>query len=320
MGGIINSIHGFLSAMSKSSSPGEDYINRLFLWFLLLAAVIIIIVISGVLVGAIHYRSKPNQGEPKQITGIRWLEIVWTLVPFLILVFFFYFTVKYMKAIDKPAKQGESPDIVIIAHQWWWEMQYPEYGFTTANELHIPVRQNLLMKIESADVIHDWWVPALGRKIDAIPGRSNYTWIDASEPGNYTGTCSEYCGTQHAGMRILVIARPKQEFDIWVMEQQAIPPPPTDSLGKKGMRLFQEKTCASCHTIKGTNAVSHIGPDLTHVASRKTLISGDLLNTPENLYLWLENPQKQKKGAHMPDFRLSPDDLRALVKYLEELK
>ncbi len=121
-----------------------------------------------------------------------------------------------MKDIDKPVRTGESPDIVIIAHQWWWEMQYPEYNFTTANELHIPVRQNLLMRVESADVIHDWWVPALGRKIDAIPGRSNYTWIDASEPGEYNGACSEYCGTQHAGMRILVIAQLKEEFDRWV--------------------------------------------------------------------------------------------------------
>ena len=206
------------------------------------------------------------------------------------------------------------------AKQWWWEMQYSKYNITTANELHIPVKQNLLMRIESADVIHDWWVPDLGRKIDAIPGTSNYSWIEASDTGEYKGACSEYCGTQHAGMRILVISESKDEFDRWIQEQQKVPSFPADSIGQRGMKLFMEKTCASCHSISGTAANSHIGPDLTHLASRKTLISGVLTNTPKNLYLWLQNPQKLKEGSHMPNFILSNSELEALVKYLEELK
>ncbi len=306
--------------MARSASPNEDYINRLFLWFLILALVIMAIVVTGVLIGTIRYRSRHLPQEPEQITGIKWLEITWTVIPFLILLFFFYFTVKFMKDIEKPMIKGQQADITITAKQWWWEMQYSKYNITTANELHIPVRQNLLMRIESADVIHDWWVPELGRKIDAIPGTSNYSWIEASDTGEYKGACSEYCGTQHAGMRILVISESKDDFDRWVQEQQKIPPPPTDSIGQRGMKLFTERTCASCHTIAGTEAKSHIGPDLTHLASRKTLVSGVLPNTSKNLFLWLQNPQKIKEGSHMPNFILSASELEALVKYLEELK
>jgi cytochrome c oxidase subunit II len=317
---ILKTIHGFFSEMARSSSPNEDYINRLFLWFLILAFVIMIIVVMGVLVGIIRYRSKHHQHEPEQITGIKWLEITWTVVPFLILLFFFYFTVRFMKDIDQPVDKNRQADIIITARQWWWEMQYPKYNITTANELHIPVQQKLLMRVESADVIHDWWVPELGRKIDAIPGTPNYSWLEASDTGEYRGACSEYCGTQHAGMRILVISESEVEFARWVQAQQKVPLPPVDSVGRKGMRLFSERTCAGCHSISGTVAMSHIGPDLTHLASRKTLISGVLTNTPENLYLWLQNPQKIKEGSHMPNFILSNDELKALVNYLEELK
>jgi cytochrome c oxidase subunit II len=320
MSKIPDTIHRFFYAMSRSASPNEDEINKLFLWFLFLAAVILIIVISGVLIGVIRYRRRQSQGEPEQITGIKWLEITWTILPFCILSFFFYFTVKFMKEIGPPVKTTAKPDVIIIAHQWWWELQYPEYNFTTANELHIPVNKNLLMKVESADVIHDWWVPALGRKIDAIPGRDNFMWIEAAVPGEYQGACSEYCGTQHAGMRILVFAELPADYDKWVKEQQSVPAQPADSVAQKGLRIFREKACASCHAIAGTNATSHIGPDLTHLSGRKTLISDGLPNTPANLLKWLQDPQKLKNGAHMPNFILSSDDLDALVKYLEELK
>ncbi|MGB8491403.1 MAG: cytochrome c oxidase subunit II [Bacteroidales bacterium] len=306
--------------MSKSSSPGEEHIDQLFSWFLILAAVIMTVVIVSVLIGAIKYRSGKIQGEPKQITGNNWIEVIWTSIPLLILVFFFYFTVKDMSVLAVPLNPARHPDINITAHQWWWELQYPEYNFTTANELHVPILDKLLAEIGSADVIHDWWVPALGPKVDAIPGRSNYLWIDATKPGEYHGSCSEYCGTQHSGMRILVIASTNTEFEQWVKDQQKIPPVPTDSLGLAGYRLFQERTCSDCHSIAGTNAKAHIGPDLTHVAGRQTLASGVVINTPENMYKWVKNPQALKKGVHMPDFQLPNNEVKALVKYLEELK
>jgi cytochrome c oxidase subunit 2 len=249
---MLKKLQDFFSALYASSSVDESFINQLFNWFLILSVIIYLIVLIGTLVGAIKYWWKKRPEEPEQISGKKWIEVTWTVIPFLILVLFFYFMVIIMKRIEQPYASGQKPDIVVVAHQWWWEMRYPEYKFTTANELHIPAKKRLLMRIESADVIHSWWVPALGRKIDAIPGKVNYTWIEALDPGEYKGTCSEYCGAQHAWMRILVLAQPQQEFDNWIAAQQIVPPAPQDSLKSTGMKLFIEKTCIRCHSIAGT--------------------------------------------------------------------
>ena len=176
------------------------------------------------------------------------------------------------------------------------------------------------MEIESADVIHSWWVPALGRKTDAIPGRQNHSWIEADTAGVYRGKCSEYCGTQHAWMLIRVVAEPPEVFDEWVREQQAVPDPPQDSLGRMGARIFQQKPCASCHAIRGTAAEAHMAPDLTNLASRKMLLSEMLENNKKNLRDWLQNPQKIKSGANMPNFMLSKREINALATYLGELQ
>jgi cytochrome c oxidase subunit 2 len=225
-----------------------------------------------------------------------------------------------MSEINAPFNKKSEPDIVIIAHQWWWDIRYPKYDVITANELHIPVGKKLLMRVESADVIHDWWVPKLGRKIDAVPGQLNYNWIEADTAGVYTGTCSEYCGMEHAWMRIMVVAQDKNHFNNWIKNQQKIPEVPVNKPSRTGAILFQKKTCANCHSINGTPADSHIGPDLTHLGSRATLLSGMLKNNRVNLSRWLKNPQKVKEGAHMPNFILSKYEINALVSYLEGLK
>ena len=225
-----------------------------------------------------------------------------------------------MNEINKPRQKDREPDIIITAHQWWWDMRYPKYNVVTANELHIPVGKNLLARIMSADVIHDWWVPALGRKTDAIPGHINYTWIEADKPGVYKGTCSEYCGMEHAWMRIRVVAESQKDFNKWIKEQQKMPAPPKDSIAVEGAALFQTKTCASCHSISGTPANASIGPNLSHFASRKTMLSGMLLNTDQNLKRWLTDPQKVKSGARMPDFLLKKNEVDELAAYIEGLK
>lgn len=317
---FLESFRQLFSSMFTSSSVDENHINKLFLWFLILSAVIITIVLGAVITGVVRYHFSRHPGEPEQSSGNTTLEIAWTFIPLLLLTIFFSFTVKYMKEINEPAGKGEQSDLKIIAHQWWWKMQYPKLHFTTANELHVPVGNKLLAEIESADVIHDWWVPALGRKIDAIPGRSNFIWINAVKAGAYKGSCSEYCGTQHADMRILVFAQPEDEFDNWVLTQQRQAITPADSLGMKGAALFRQKTCISCHAIAGISEKGQIGPDLTHVATRTTLLSGMIPNNDQNLRGWLEDPQKIKEGAHMPDFLLTDEELKALVTYLEGLK
>ncbi len=320
MGKFFETLRRFFENMFSSSSPGEDYINKLFYLFLILCGIIMIVVLGMILTGVIRFRAGRQRGEPEQTTGNPLIEVIWTVIPFVIVTLFFYFTMKYMKAIANPSDPNEEVSIRIIAHQWWWEMHYPKLNFYTANELHIPADQNLRMQIESADVIHDWWVPDLGRKIDAIPGRKNYTWIYSKQPGEFRGTCAEYCGNQHANMRILVIAESKDDFENWVRSQQRAPDMPADTLGKRGARLFADNACSRCHNIAGTGTDAHIGPDLTHISLRKTILSGMLPATRENISLWLENPQKVKEGANMPNFMLSKDENKALVTYLEELK
>jgi cytochrome c oxidase subunit 2 len=317
---IVNSVKQFFSSLFLSDSPESYNINSLFLQFLILAAVIILIVAGFIFIAAFRYRSKKNPSLPDQVFGNKKLEMTWTILPLIAVTFFFFLAVRTMSEINEPLSDNEKPDIIIIAHQWWWDMRYPAYNIVTANELHIPVGKKLLMRVESADVIHDWWVPELGRKIDAIPGRLNYNWIEADTPGVYLGTCSEYCGMQHAWMRIRVIAQTQEDFDKWKMNQEKVPVLPSTEPARTGAVLFEKKTCANCHSIAGTPADSHIGPDLTHLGSRETLLTGMLTNNEQNLRRWLEDPQKIKEGAHMPNFILNKNELNALVAYLEGLK
>jgi cytochrome c oxidase subunit 2 len=320
MGEFFNSISKFFSSLFYSGSDEAYNINNMFLQYMILAGVIILIVAGSITVAAIIYRSKKRPGQPPQIFGNKNLEFTWTVLPLLAVTFFFFLAVRTMSEINAPFNKKSEPDIVIIAHQWWWDIRYPKYDVITANELHIPVGKKLLMRVESADVIHDWWVPKLGRKIDAVPGQLNYNWIEADTAGVYTGTCSEYCGMEHAWMRIMVVAQDKNHFNNWIKNQQKIPEVPVNKPSRTGAILFQKKTCANCHSINGTPADSHIGPDLTHLGSRATLLSGMLKNNRVNLSRWLKNPQKVKEGAHMPNFILSKYEINALVSYLEGLK
>ena len=320
MGSLFNSIGKFFSSLFSVGSGKAAEINNLFLQFMILAALIMLIVAGFILVAVIKFRAKKRPEQPEQVFGNKKLEITWTVLPFLAVMFFLFLAVRTMSDINKPFDKNSQPDIIITAHQWWWDMKYPKYNVTTANELHIPAGKKLLMRVESADVIHDWWVPELGRKIDAVPGHPNYNWIEADTAGDYEGACSEYCGMQHAWMRIKVVAQNQKDFDEWVNNQQQIPEIPSTEPARTGAMLFQNKTCANCHSIKGTRADSHIGPDLTHLGSRKTLLSGMLENNKNNLTRWLKNPQKIKEGAHMPNFILDKNEIDALVSYLEGLK
>jgi len=284
-----------------------------------ISAVIFVIVTGWIIYAVIRFRARPGDKTPKKVFGHLKIEVLWTIIPFLIVLYLFIMTVKTMIKLDPPSGDDD-PDIIVTGHQWWWEFQYPKSGVVTANEIHIPVGKKLLLRVTSVDVIHSFWVPALARKIDAIPGRQNYIYFEAAVPGIYGGFCSEYCGTQHAGMRITAIAHPQEEFDEWLLAQKAIPTTPSQGLPALGAKLFAEKTCYNCHTIAGTGATQSIGPDLTYVATRLTLGAGVLKNSPENLARWLHDPAQFKPGSHMPNFQLLPKEIDALVAYLESLK
>jgi len=210
--------------------------------------------------------------------------------------------------------------MVVSGHQWWWEVRYPAANAITANEIHIPTGKEVLIGIEAADVIHDFWVPRLGRKIDAIPGRRNFIWIRAEESGYYQGACAEYCGAQHAWMRFRVVAQPPEAYDSWLNGQAAAAVPPAGGDAKAGLKRFGELTCANCHNIRGLNPQKQYGPDLTHVASRKMLAAERIENTPENLKNWLRQPNLIKPACQMPNLKLSDNDLTALTALLESLQ
>ena len=298
-------------------SPQATAIGNLFGAALIICAVIFALVVGVIVIALIRYRHRADR-QPSVVDGNRALEVAWTVVPLLILIWLFARTAGTMRAADPPADRA--PDIVVVAHQWWWEFQYPGSGAVTANELHIPIGRPLLLAIESSDVVHDFWVPELARKLDAVPGRRGNIWMQAEAPGRYLGTCSEYCGAQHAWMRLLVVAHAPEEFAAWEREQAKGAAPPTSNLGLEGVQLFQQKSCASCHAIRGTVDVARVAPDLTHLATRETLGAGVITNTPENLRRWLEHPQAIKAGSHMPEVRLTAPELDAVVAYFETLK
>jgi cytochrome c oxidase subunit 2 len=296
-------------------------ISRLFATTMVISAVILAGVTALVLYAAWRYGTQgntPGGGEPRQHFGRPRLEIAWTVAPTILLLVLFVFTVRTMRAADPPIP-SRAPDIVIIAHQWWWEVRYPGSGAVTANEIHVPIATPLVVAFQSADVIHDFWVPALGRKMDIIPGRSNSLWIEADAAGTYLGACAEFCGAQHAWMRIRVVAQTPDQFATWRDGQ--LRPAAVAAAGdvERGAQLFQQVTCANCHTIAGTAALGRIGPDLTHLMSRTTLAAGVLENTPESLTRWLANPGTVKPGSHMPSLQLTPKQVHLLVAYLETL-
>jgi cytochrome c oxidase subunit 2 len=239
----------------------------------------------------------------------------------LIITYLLFLTVKAMDGSDPPVDRD--PDITIIGHQWWWEARYPS-GAVTANEIHIPTGKALVFRLESADVIHDFWVPELGRKMDATPGRPTSIWLQADEPGTYVGTCAEYCGTQHAWMRILVVAEPPAAFAAWEKHQLAPAPAPAGAAEARGAALFKSMACINCHTIGGmpgpSRELARFAPDLTHVAARTTLGAGVIANDPTELGHWLKDPQSIKAGCHMPDTQLNDVQVADFVAYFETLR
>jgi len=301
-------------------SPQTEAIAAVFSVVLWIAAVIFLVVASGVAYCCLRYRARAGTGEPRQLFGSRRLEILWTVIPLVIVSVLFVITVRAMVLIDAPQHGDQVADLIVTGHQWWWDARYPN-GAIATGDIHIPVGRRLLVRIESMDVIHDFWAPELARKMDAVPGRPSYIWLEADKPGLYSGACSEFCGAQHAWMRFRVIAQSQTDFDEWLWRETQLPPKPTGA-AVEGASLFRTKKCGECHSITGVGAAikTNAGPDLTHIASREFLGGGIARNTPVALALWLMDPQGAKPGNRMPDTLLSTTERNALLAYLESLK
>jgi cytochrome c oxidase subunit II len=301
-------------------SPQAHAIAALTLVLFAVCAVIFAIVAALVTYAAIRFRRRAPAGDPHQAFGNMRVEVLWTAAPLVLLIIIFGLTVRTMRASDPETPDRQTPDLVLIGHQWWWEARYPHDGVVTANEIHIPIGKRLLVELSSADVVHDFWVPQLGRKMDMVPGHPTRLWIESDTAGTFGGTCAEYCGAEHAWMRLRVVAEADAAFADWVAAEQRSAPAPNAGAALDGARLFTSLTCASCHAIAGTGNRTTIGPDLTHVASRKMLAGELIANTPEGLGRWLEHPDLLKPGSHMPNVHLSRDQIASLVAYLETLR
>jgi cytochrome c oxidase subunit 2 len=212
----------------------------------------------------------------------------------------------------------------ITGYQWWWAVEYtdpdPSRHVRTANEIHLPVGAQVHAQLASNDVIHSFWVPNLNGKRDLIPGRSAEIRLQPLQIGRYRGQCAEFCGVQHAKMALEVVVESQQDYDAWYERQLATAAAVSEPRAARGQQVFFDSACNICHTISGTDAAATVGPDLTHVASRRTLAAGTLPNDPEHLRRWLENPQREKPGNRMPVVSLAKDDLDALVAYLGTLQ
>jgi cytochrome c oxidase subunit 2 len=214
----------------------------------------------------------------------------------------------------------DAMQVRVIGHQWWWEVEYPDLGIRTANELHFPVGQNVRVDLRAADVIHSFWVSELGPKMDLLPEHDNAVWYRVERPGEFRGFCAEFCGMQHANMGFIVVAEEQSAFDAWVQAQRQPAPAPVDPVAQQGAQAFGQAGCAGCHAVVGTPAQGRIGPDLTHVGSRRFIAANTLRNTPENMTRWLTNPQEPKPGNLMPALPLNPDQVAQLTAYLESLR
>ncbi len=298
--------------------------NIMVLWWWMLGAAVIVFAGAVTLLVLAYIRRRtpglPIFGEREGIS--EGMVLVFGLaIPAVVLVALFGAANVYLiQQTSPPSPSSTAMTIDVIGHQWWWEVRYPGTAAVTANEIHIPVDTRVNVVATTADVIHSFWVPALNRKIDMIPGRRNRILLDAANPGVYRGQCSQFCGVQHAHMALYVFAQRPARYRAWLANMEAAARPPVTSAARAGQQLFMSSQCASCHRIAGTPAQGDIGPDLTHVASRTTLAALTIANTPKWLAAWIRNPQAIKPGDRMPDLGLSASQVSSLVAYLETLR
>ncbi len=309
--------------------PKTAEIAALWWTLLVIASVVLAVVLAFLVLGLLAQRRAPPldaQGlvRPSRLAsmGSNALVVVFGVaVPTVVLLGTLVLDVRTLAAIAQPPAQP-SVILTVTGHQFWWEFQYPSAGVVTAGELHIPVGEPVELHITSSDVIHSFWVPQLLGKLDANPYQSNTTWMQASSPGVYRGECAEFCGVQHAHMGFVVVADARPDFDAWLQHQQDPAAVPIDSDMAAGAQAFARAGCIQCHAIRyGSGGVGgSIGPDLTHVGSRRTIAGNTLDNTLGTMEGWIGNPQAIKPGNNMPALPLDSATLRALAVYLVSLK
>ena len=336
--------------------PYAETIYDLFVPVFWVAVAIFVIVEGLLLLFVFRYRRRKGRSAemPTQVHGNNRLEIGWTILPALILAGVAVPTVTTIFDLAREPT-GNVLEVNVLAHQWWWEFDYPNEGINTANELHIPTGRpiNLTMCAVGLGyedqpspsecqpgppdgappaaigdgVIHSFWVPELAGTQDVVPGQTTTLVLQADEPGTYSGQCKEFCGLSHAYMKFAVVAHTPEDYDAWVRDQQAdAAMPEPGSLAATGMDVFLNGQCIACHAVQGLEdangnpVVANGGPNLTHFASRECFAGCWLQNDDaEELAKWLDDPASVKAGSWMPDYGLTPDEIEALVAYMQSL-
>jgi cytochrome c oxidase subunit II len=303
----------------------------------------VFILVQGLIIYSIvrFRRRRDDDGSlPVQVHGNTKLEIIWTVIPAVILAGIAVPTVQGI--FDQTDEPDEAYVIEVIGHRWWWEYHYPDDDVFTANELVIPVDTPVRLQMTAADngrspdrgVLHSFWVPPLAGKQDVVPGQTTFLNLQADEPGRYLGQCAEYCGLSHVNMRARVEALEQADFDAWLEEQQQPAEVPEDgSLEAEGRALFADlgdgrQACVQCHQIfeEGGNRGPGVGPDLTHLFSREEFAGAIATLDEDSLREWLADPdsfkpmQYESNNIGMPNLDLSEDELDALVAYLMTLQ
>ena len=304
--------------------PRSDFAHLLDATFrktVYLAAIVFVLVEGALLFAIWKFRARPGAPEPTQTHGNTTLEIVWTMIPAVVLALIAVPTVRTIfRTATKPGP--EALQVEVIGHQWWWEFRYPDLGIVTANELHVPTGRTVNLEMTTADVIHSFWLPQFAGKRDVFPNRHNNLWFKAEVEGNYPGQCAEFCGLQHGRMAYRIVAQPPEAFDAWAANFNTPGPDYSDTTKspdptlRQGQQLFTAKGCVGCHSLNPPVTPGLIGPNLHHIGSRSYIAAGTLKNTDENLAKWLHNPQAWKLGVLMPNLQLKDDEVAALVAFL----
>jgi len=291
---------------------------------LLIVSAVVVVLIAALILIAIFRRGRTGdvagtaliEGEARG-----WISIGVGLSAVVLVGLVVWTSMTMARIANPPSKPALS--IEVRGHQWWWEFAYlnddPSKTFVTANEIHIPVGKPVRFALKGEDVIHTFWVPSLGGKVQLIPGQTNLTWLEADKPGVYRGQCSQYCGQQHAHMVLTVFADPPEAFEAWREAQLRAASQPSSDDARLGEQRFIVR-CGACHAVRGTPADGHVGPDLTHLMSRTTIAAGELPNNPGFLSGWIANPQSLKPGSLMPNPELSGPDLASIRSFLVTLK
>jgi cytochrome c oxidase subunit II len=314
--------------MMRPAGPMASNIEHLW-WFIFVIAVVVFVIVFALFTGAIATRRVRGQAQPITDFPIeveqRRVRIVIAATVLSVLVLFSILGYSVVTSKNMNSLASKNPvSIKVTGHQWWWEVEYPnpqaDLTVTTANEIHVPIGVPVVLQTASADVIHSFWAPNIQGKRDLIPGYENAIWFQIDKEGTYRGQCAEFCGHEHAKMSFYVVAESQDKFNAWLQQQRKPAPDPPNDVLAHGRDVFVKGTCVMCHTVRGTDAGSRFGPDLTHVGSRMTLAALTIDNTPAGLLRWITDPQHVKAGAKMPALDLSRPDFVAIADYLRSLK